>query len=482
MPKAKWARVPFRPAPYNQVVRQSECLPIGILLPRDRDTVVRLNAKARSPHRKSYTLVVLLDHMRAGGKGLAMSGVLQLNTVYPGHSTGKIVEQLHRSLQARGWDSSVAYGRGAKVEEPGVFKTSNDLEAKLNALSVRITGIPYGGMPFSTQRVFRLIERLRPTVVHMHCINGHFGNIYRILDYLKAKHVPTVITLHAEFMYTGGCGHSFECERWREKPGCGQCPQLRQATNSWFLDRTADNWLLMKRAFADWDASRIVIASVSPWLRDRAASAPVMSHLPHEIVLNGIDTDIFSPAPQLDTVAIRSQYAEPKIILHVTSNFSLLQNSTKGGRYVVELARLLGPEYRVLIAGTTDESHEDLPPNMTLLGRVADQAELARLYSAAEVTVLTSRRETFSMVCPESLACGTPVVGFKAGAPEMIAIKEYSEFFEQGDVAGMASAVRKWVGAAPELRANIAGEAKSVYWSGQMVDDYVRLYERVIDG
>ena len=38
------------------------------------------------------------------------------------------------------------------------------------------------------------------------------------------------------------------------------------------------------------------------------------------------------------------------------------------------------------------------------------------------------------MVTAESLCCGTPVVGFKAGAPEQIAIKEFSEFVEYGDL------------------------------------------------
>ena len=38
------------------------------------------------------------------------------------------------------------------------------------------------------------------------------------------------------------------------------------------------------------------------------------------------------------------------------------------------------------------------------------------------------------MIVAESLCCGTPVVGFKAGAPEQITIKEYSEFSEFGNI------------------------------------------------
>lgn len=69
-----------------------------------------------------------------------------------------------------------------------------------------------------------------------------------------------------------------------------------------------------------------------------------------------------------------------------------------------------------------------------MLGKITDQELLAKYYSMADVTLLTSKKETFSMVTAESLCCGTPVVGFKAGAPEQIAIKEFSEFVEYGDL------------------------------------------------
>ena len=58
--------------------------------------------------------------------------------------------------------------------------------------------------------------------------------------------------------------------------------------------------------------------------------------------------------------------------------------------------------------------------------QVEDQSELAAFYSLADVTLLTSEKETFSMVCAESLCCGTPVVGFQAGAPEGISLPAVS--------------------------------------------------------
>ena len=44
---------------------------------------------------------------------------------------------------------------------------------------------------------------------------------------------------------------------------------------------------------------------------------------------------------------------------------------------------------------------------------------LAEYYSLVDVTVITSFHETFSMVVAESLSCGTPIVGFKAGGQSL---------------------------------------------------------------
>jgi glycosyltransferase involved in cell wall biosynthesis len=67
------------------------------------------------------------------------------------------------------------------------------------------------------------------------------------------------------------------------------------------------------------------------------------------------------------------------------------------------------------------ETDASLPLPVHFLGRLHDNLTLALAYSAADVFVCPSRQESFSNTVLESLACGTPVVGFAVGGiPDMV--------------------------------------------------------------
>lgn len=399
--------------------------------------------------------------------------ILQVNNVYKIGSTGKITYDLHKGLLERGIESIVCYGRGENYHEPHVYKVCGELDAKLNNLLSRITGLMYGGSYFSTYHLISIIKKEKPDVVHLQCINGYFVNIFHLIEWLKRNHVKTVLTLHAEFMYTANCGYAFECNRW--KIGCGHCPRLKRETKSWFLDRTADSWEMMKRAF-DGFHDDLIVTSVSPWLMDRAKQSPILQDKTHKVVLNGLDTEVFHP---YNTKDLRKRFPAKKIVFHVTPSFTDDSRHVKGGYYVIQLAKMMANEdVLFLIAGNHSEKLQ-VPSNCILLGKISDQCKLAQYYSMADITLLTSKKETFSMVTAESLCCGTPVVGFKAGGPEQIAIPEYSSFVEYGDLEALLKSVRSF------LLSNMSStdmwrSATERYSSINMIGEYCRIYRSII--
>ena len=85
--------------------------------------------------------------------------VLQINSVYKHGSTGSIVASIHSYLKEHDVDSYVCYGRGPIQKEDHVFKICNELEAKINHLRSRLTGMVYAGCFISTTKLLIKIRK-----------------------------------------------------------------------------------------------------------------------------------------------------------------------------------------------------------------------------------------------------------------------------------------------------------------------------------
>lgn len=390
--------------------------------------------------------------------------ILQINNVYGEKSTGTLTALLHEGLLAAGQEALVVYGRGRGKTGTGVIRLCPDWYGKTNSLLSHVTGLPYGGCWLSTARLQEIIRREKPDVVHLQCINGNFVNIYRLVAWLKRREIKTVVSLHAEFMYTGNCGHAYGCEQW--KLGCEKCSNLKEATRSWWLDRTAASWEKMRLSFAGFEQD-CVLCPVSDWVARRAGQSDIVRGIPVRTVYNGVDGPFFFA----ETVQ------KENAVLHVTAHFSPEKEHPKGGWYVLQLAKRM-PEIAFYVAGKY-EKVLDFPENVVFLGEITDRDALAGWYRKARVTLVTSRAETFSMPCAESLCCGTPVVGFRAGGPEEIALPEGSEFVGFGDLDGLERALVRQMERAVDGRA-LADMARKAYSADAMVQQFLDVYRGLL--
>ena len=393
--------------------------------------------------------------------------ILQMNCWLESGSTGKIVHAMQKYIQSQNDDSYVIYGLGEVSSNPNEFRTTPKFVRKVQSFRSRITGYPYGGCIWGTVEAICFLKKIKPDLVHIHCINGYMVNIYRVLTYLKEHHIPTVITNHAEFMYTGGCIHAVECEKW--KTGCYSCNKLSaEHPISYFFDRTTDEWKRMKAAYSGFE--KLYICNVSDWITERARQSPFFRGYPVVTVFNGLNTDDFCYRG-LDIVEENKR----PLIVHVTPNF---YDKIKGGAHVLKMCKRL-PNVDFLVVGSKANDAMDVPSNLWFMGRVENKKTLAKLYSNANICLLTSLRETFSMVTAESLCCGTPVVGFKAGGPESIALKNYSIFVEQGDDDALEKALKEML-SRKMYKSVISNEACQRYSEKIMCERYYRIYRELL--
>jgi glycosyltransferase involved in cell wall biosynthesis len=102
----------------------------------------------------------------------------------------------------------------------------------------------------------------------------------------------------------------------------------------------------------------------------------------------------------------------------------------------------------------------ELPGRVVTHGKLT-RAQVAGMYRAADVFVLPSLRETYGTVYGEAMACGLPVVGWRAGnLPHLARSGSEGLIVEPGDVRGLSESLLRLATDEP-LRRRMAGAAQA---------------------
>lgn len=400
--------------------------------------------------------------------------ILQINCVYGTGSTGKITKDIHLALLKHGVESFVCYGRGKQSEDENVRLVSCDAISRVRKMIASLDGIPYGFTRWTNGRLEEEIEQIHPDIIHLQCINGYFVDIYRLLNYLKKKKYPTILTLHAEFMHTGGCGYALDCNQWID--GCQKCERLKSGLGVAGLDQVKRNYRNMQHAIGGFD--NLTVVGVSDWISGRAKRSRIMSNCRVITIHNGIDTsNIFFPKKEEQ---IKKTYKIPQgkqLVLSVVPN---LTSDLKGGKLMMELARDMQDENYFFIVVGAKEKVQDAPQNMRIIPYTESQDELAEIYSTADVFVMGSKMDNYPTVCIEANSCGTPVVGFDVGGVSETIFPEMGCTVPYGDISVLKDSIRTWA----KRKGKISDETiKQVIWRNskeRMCEDYLNLYRESV--
>lgn len=403
--------------------------------------------------------------------------VLNINIFFVQGSTGKLVEDIHTRLERDGHESYVIYGLGSrpKTHTDRIYKMTSNFWVKQYARVARITGLRYNCAYFETIRLTHRIKEINPDVVHLHCMNCSYINPFILLKWLGRHKYKVLVTHHADVTITANCDHAYECELW--KTGCKRhCQQLKKEGHYIFVANASLSWKQMRKAFSK--VKYLYASGVSKWMVERVKMSPFFANVECRVIENGLDISSFRyDANNVNSTLSELKEQDTKIVLHVTPS---VLNPLKGGQYVIELAKRM-PNVKFVIVGCRNEKLPTSPPNVSYVPYVDSKQELASYYQHADVTLLTSKRESFSLVTAESLCCGTPVVGFKAGAPESIAIAEYASFVEYGDVQSLKDVLELVLDSQYDKVA-ISKAACRRYDSENMYANYLSYYQDIVKG
>lgn len=388
--------------------------------------------------------------------------VVQINSVCGQGSTGKIAVDISRSLNDRGIENYILYGVG-KSEYPEGISISDMYYVKLNILMTRLFGKHGFYSHGATHKLIKHLKRIKPDVIHLHNIHGHYLNVRMLFRYIKKNNIKTIWTLHDCWSFTGHCSHFnfVGCEKW--KTGCHTCEQLREYPVSLLFDRSRGGYKAKKKVFTG--VNDMTIVTPSDWL----GSLVSQSFLKDYNVLtvnNGIDLSVFKPSPS--DIKTKLGIADKKVILAVSAHYG----ERKGYKYYLDLAKRLPEDYVLVMVGVSEAQKTELPPNVIGITRTENQRELAELYTAAEVMVNLTLEDTFPTVNIESIACGTPVITWEIGGSPEIAGNECGKVEKALDLDGIYKAIMS----VTKDEDNCVKRAKEKFDKSKMIETYIELY------
>lgn len=312
-------------------------------------------------------------------------------------------------------------------------------------------------------------------VIHLHWINQGFLSL-KDLRALMRTGKPVVWTLHDMWPCTAICHYSCGCERYRAS--CGACPFLHSERRDDLSSRTFRKKRFLKE-------SPVHLVTVSSWLKEIAQASALTQGLPVTVIPNVLDTGLFRPADRQEARKALGLPFDRKIILMGAARindpikgFELLQQ-------VLEAFRNRPDVLLVLFGGIKgdDSFLADLPVAHVWMGLLTDPVRIARLYAAADVTVVPSHYETFGQTLIESMACGCPAVSFdNSGQRDIIDHQINGYLARYPDPTDLAAGI-EWVFTHPDptdLARACIRKVEATYTEAVVASRYQDLYNRLI--
>lgn len=385
-------------------------------------------------------------------------------------STGNIMLEIAETAENGGYTAAVCYPQSrdnSRKQKEKDFIIGTRFSRNIHLMLAEITGLNGCFSYFSTLKLLKKLDKLKPDIIHLHNLHNCYINLSLLFKYIKKHNIKTVWTLHDCWAFTGHCPHfdMIGCDKW--KTGCYSCPQYKEYPKSLF-----DNSKYMYRLKKKWftDIKDMTIVTPSEWLASLVKESYLKDY-PVKVINNGIDLNVFKPTES----DFRKKYAlENKyIVLGVAFGWG----RRKGLDVFVELARRLDKEkYTVVLVGTDDNVDKLLPENIISIHRTQNQTELAEIYTAADVFANPTREENYPTVNMEALACGTPVVTFNTGgSPEMLD-ETCGAAVAKNDIGAMYNEIIRICEAKPYSVEACIKKAKG-FDKNEKFEEYIRLYE-----
>jgi glycosyltransferase involved in cell wall biosynthesis len=412
--------------------------------------------------------------------------ILHLSTSDIGGGAARAAFRLHTGLQRLGHESTMLVLRRTSGQDSVLqMKWSDNPIVRLrrshrrkqieNDFAPYRDKLPPGFENFSDDRTesgYDLVRQLPSCdLINLHWVAG-FVDIEILFKHLPPN-VPLVWRLADMAPVTGGCHYDLGCDKFTRE--CGGCPVLGSTLEN---DLSRQVWRRKSSALSKLQTNRLHIVGTSRWIAEQAKRSSLLGRFPRAVIPNGLDVEVFAPQDKMTSRDSLNVPRTAKVVLFVADSANIKR---KGFDYLASaLAGITGrPDIFLLSVGGGKPNVPNLP--QLHLGKIADDHKLATIYSAADVFVIPSLQESFGQTVTESMACGTPVVGFNVGGiPDMVRPSITGQLAPVADAVALRTAILDVLAKPADMSDNCRRIAVEEYSLETQSRSYVRYYESIL--
>ena len=292
-------------------------------------------------------------------------------------------------------------------------------------------------------------------VIHLHWV----ANFLDYASFFRKIKKPVVWTLHDMNPFSGGFHYkTYESEVYHH------------------LDKKVNT----QKQKALEKARSLHIVAPSKWLLNASKQSTTLKRFPHHHIPYGLDTQLFKPLSKSESRTVLDLPKGAKIILFVAES---LNDQRKGVAYLLEALQYLKeyPLYLALLGG--GKTIQLIHPHKSM-GFVEDITKIVNIYAAADVFVIPSQEDNLPNTVLESLACGTPVIGFDIGGiPDMVNHGKNGLTTPPFDTQKLAENIKKILydeDLKKEMQINARRTVEDHFYLALQAKKYVSLYQKIL--
>jgi len=388
--------------------------------------------------------------------------------------------RLHRAFSNSGIESTILslyseikggkgffeLGRDAKWKSIVNNKIESYLTRNINQ-KLGVFSFPVLGTDISKLELVKQAD-----VIYVHWFLLGFLSLKNIEQLARLKK-PIFFVMHDMWTITGGCHHSFDCEKYMT-----QCLNCQFFPKNKEKDLSTIEFNRKQKLFSQYE--NLYFISPSKWLYNCAKSSVITKNKPLFHIPNFLDSMMFKPFDKNVAKEVLNIAKEDKVIAFGAIS---LDSPYKGWSHLQKALEILKLDkdfknITILIFGSgyDKEMSESIPFKTKFVGFLNNDYSVALMYNAADVFVAPSLADNLPYTILEAESCGTPVVAFKIGGiPELIDHKKNGYCAAYKDSHDLAEGIKYCI------NENIEGYALPQYNGDKIVEEHLDLMNQILN-